>query len=117
MGLNVVIRHFLFRLPAAEPSYDVSQIFGGWWPVPTGTASSLRGLRLTQERSNSAGRPPQPATAIYPLSNETNYFYRKPQGQHYMCCSCRPKEYGFEKRASHEVGNPPELLQQAVKYT
>lgn len=27
MGLNVVIRHFLFRLPAVEPSYDVSQIF------------------------------------------------------------------------------------------
>lgn len=73
--------------------------------------------QLTQEWSNSAGSPQQPATAIYPLSNETNYFYCESRCRQYACCSCRPIEYGCERRGRREVGNPPEILQQAVMYT
>lgn len=39
-----------------------------WLVARLGRLPASEGLWLTQERSNSAGSPPQPATAIYPLS-------------------------------------------------
>lgn len=86
-------------------------------PVGRENIQPSQELRLTQERFNSAGSPPQPATVLYTLSNEGQLLLVGTLVRTlYVLFLLRWRVELWKKRQTWSR-IPPESFQQAIKYT